>query len=258
MGQCSMSVALPILSACGHETCVLPTAVLSSHTGGFREPHIYSLAGEISGIVEHWKREKINFDFIYTGYLGSVEAVSMARRIGAELLASGGKLVVDPAMADNGQLYRGFDNAYVEAMENLCAEADIIIPNLTEAAMLRNIPYQEQVDWAYVSQLTGGKETMVLTGVGDCPERTGVAVVSDGRVECYTHKRLDKSYHGTGDMFSAAFVGALACGKDLFQAAKIGADFVYACIEKTAEEPAHWYGVKFEPALKKLMQMLEE
>ena len=117
VGQCSMTVALPILSACGHEVCILPTAVLSSHTGGFQAPHIRNLSGDIPAICDRWKRENIDFDYIYTGYLGSMEEIGYAVQLASEMRAPGGKLIVDPAMADHGKLYRGFDEAYADAMK---------------------------------------------------------------------------------------------------------------------------------------------
>lgn len=259
VGQCSMTVALPILSACGHETCILPTAILSSHTGGFREPHIRNLEADIPGIIEHWKREHIDFDYIYTGYLGSVREIAYARQIGAELLATGGKLIVDPAMADHGKLYRGFDPAYVQAMKELCADADIIIPNLTEAALLTGEKCCESYDAEAIEKLTAKFQNpcVILTGVSPTPDRTGVAVAQAGTVTYHTHTRYDKNFHGTGDMFASAFVGAYAREKSLLVAAKIAADYVCNCIENTVLDPAHWYGVRFESALPNLIRWLD-
>ena len=227
VGQCSMTVALPILSACGHEVCILPTAVLSSHTGGFRDPHIRDLAADIPFILEHWKREGIAFDYIYTGYLGSIRQIGYVEQLADALLAPGGKLIVDPAMADHGKLYRGFDDAYAGAMKALCRRADILLPNMTEAAMLSGCDYRESCDRAYISELIGGlgAPCVVLTGVGSDPEETGVVVAQAGRMDCYAHRSIGRSYHGTGDIFASAFVGALACGKELLKAAQIAADY---------------------------------
>lgn len=260
VGQCSMTVALPILCACGHETCILPTALLSSHTGGFQNPYIRNLEGDIPGMIDHWKREGIDFDYIYTGYLGSVREIAYARQIGTELLAPGGKLIVDPAMADHGTLYRGFDQDYVEAMKTLCAEADIIIPNLTEAAMLTGLSYRESYDADDISELTAELQApcVILTGVSHRPEETGVAVAQAGAVTYHSHRRFDKRCHGTGDIFASAFVGAYAWDKPLQVAAQIASDYVCKCIENTVNDPAHWYGVRFETALPDLIQMLKE
>ena len=260
VGQCSMTVALPILSACGQEVCILPTAVLSSHTGGFQNPHIRTLSEDVPSICAHWKRENVDFDYIYTGYLGSIREIGEVEQIASELLSPGGKLIVDPAMADHGKLYRGFDDAYAAAMKELCKKADIIIPNITEAAMMSGFPYRESYDEVYISDLVAGLQAscVVLTGVSYSPEETGVVVAQNGQVHYYSHKRIGKSYHGTGDIFASTFVGAMACGKELSRAAQIAADYTCKCIENTYAAPAHWYGVKFETALPDLIDMLRK
>ena len=260
VGQCSMTVALPILSACGQEVCILPTAVLSSHTGGFQNPHIHSLADDIFPVCDHWKREGILFDYILTGYLGSIREVDYARMIGKTMRSSGGKLIVDPAMADHGKLYKGFTQEYAAAMKELCAEADVIIPNITEAAMFAGMPYRECYDEAYIGDLVKGinASCVILTGVSFDQSHTGFVVAQGDSIQYYSHRRVDRSFHGTGDMFAAAVVGAMARGKELFSAAKIAADFTCRCIENTVVQQAHWYGVKFETALPELIRMLEE
>ena len=260
VGQCSMTVALPILSACGQEVCVLPTAVLSSHTGGFRNPTVRNLCEDIPAVCGHWQREGIDFDYIYTGYLGSIREVEHARKIGRTLRAPGGLLIVDPAMADHGRLYKGFDDAYAKAMASFCREADILMPNITEAAMMSGMEYRESYDEGYIAELIAGLKApvVVLTGVSYEPDTTGVAVARQGQIRYYSHKRIGKSYHGTGDIFASAFVGALAAGKDVDRAARIAADFTCRCIENTYAAPAHWYGVKFETALPELIRMVRE
>ena len=133
VGQCSMTVAMPILSACGHETCILPTAVLSTHTGGFGKPVVQHL--EVDGMWKHWKEQGITFDAILVGYLGSIAAIEMVSEILDKMLAPGGISIVDPAMADHGKRYSGLSEEYAREMEALCRRADIILPNVTEAAM---------------------------------------------------------------------------------------------------------------------------
>ena len=260
LGQCSMTVALPILSACGHETCILPTAMLSTHTGGFQNPAVCHLSQAMPEIREHWLREGITFDAIYTGYLGSIEAIAETEEISRQLLSPGGKLIVDPAMADHGKLYSGFDEKYQKAMKGLCAKADMILPNITEAAMLAELPYEETLTEGYAESLLRGMDhpCVVLTGVGFSDQETGIAVrLGDHRFD-YRHKKFPKSYHGTGDLFAACFVGAFLRGKDLCESAKIAADTVCLSISNTAENPAHWYGVKFETAIPYLISQLEK
>lgn len=258
IGQCSMTVALPILSACGHEVCILPAAVLSTHTGGFGKPAVHKMGSWLEEAVSHWKENGIRFDLIYTGYLGSVEAVRIASEVAESMLAPGGIVVVDPALADHGKCYSGLSEEYCREMFALCARADIMIPNITEAAMMADLPYRDELDEDYVSALLDripGKNVL-LTGVGFTPDQTGFALRSETGVSYHFHSKVGKSYSGTGDIFASAFCGALASGKDLMDAGRIAAQFTLRCIENTAAAPAHWYGVKFETALPELINML--
>lgn len=261
VGQCSMTVALPILSACGQETCILPSAVLSTHTGGFSFPTIRDLTDDLPAIQKHWQKETISFDAIYTGYLGSTKQVAYVEDILAAMTRPGGKTIVDPAMADNGKLYTGFDQAYVDAMRGLCVKADVILPNLTESCMLTGAEYREAYDETYIDEVVRklhalGCKCVVLTGVGYRPGETGV-LISDGRNKSYyRHPRIAKGFHGTGDAFASAFVGAWIGGKTMEEAARIAADFICECIRNTADDASHWYGVKFETALPYLINRL--
>ena len=251
VGQCSMTVAMPILSACGHETCILPTALLSTHTGGFGKPVALHLTDSMESMRQHWKACGIRFDAILVGYLGSVEAVRETAAIAGELLAPGGKLIVDPAMADHGKRYSGLTEEYACAMTELCLKADVMIPNITEAAMMAGMPYREDFDEAYIAELMrnlGGKD-VVLTGVGYTPQETGIAVRAGESVFHYSHAKVGKSYHGTGDMFAACFTGSWLQGNSMADAVKIAAEFTKRSIEETYRNPAHWYGVKFETQL---------
>ena len=248
LGQCSGTVALPVLSACGHEVCILPPAILSTHTGGFGAPAVRNLTGDMGAIRSHWENQGICFDLILTGYLGSTAAIDEVNAIVDSLLAPGGKLIVDPAMADHGRLYSGFDEAYAEAMKKLCRRADILVPNITEAAMMTGMPFLETYDENYIRQLLNGLDgkCILLTGVGFGPDQIGFALRSGDDIRFGHHNRLPGSYHGTGDLFAAAFTGALACGRDEFEAAQIASAFTLRSIQNTLERPAHWYGVKFE------------
>ena len=259
IGQCSMTVALPILSACGQETCILPAAVLSTHTGGFGKPAVRHLKDDMGDFRNHWSQQGIQFDVILTGYLGSIEAIEEAEKIMDTMLAPGGKVVVDPAMADHGKLYSGFDEAYAEAMKRLCMRSDVMIPNITEASMMCGLPFRENFDEGYIRQLLeqlGGGD-VILTGVGFLPDETGAAVRSGGEIRYYHHKKVGKSYHGTGDIFASCFTGAWASGKAMDDAVQIALEYTYRCIQATYENPAHWYGVKFETVLPELMDMLK-
>ena len=259
VGQCSMTVALPILSACGHETCILPTALLSTHTGGFGKPAVIHFDDALDDLWRHWQENEIAFDAILVGYLGSIGAVKTAMEIIRKLRAPGGIAIVDPAMADHGKLYSGFDGDYVEAMKQLCRVADILLPNITEAAMLSGKEFREDLTKGYIADLLEGlgHNCVVLTGVGFEPGQTGAAVREGEQLGFCLHPKSGKSYHGTGDIFAAAFTGALMQGKSLMEAAEIAAEFTCKSIENTEKAPAHWYGVKFETALPDLMEMLK-
>ncbi len=259
VGQCSMTVALPILSACGHETCILPTALLSTHTGGFGKPAVVHFDSALENIWKHWQENNITFDAILVGYLGSISAIETTGKILSQMLSPGGISIIDPAMADHGRFYSGFDKTYAQAMFALCRKADLILPNITEAAMFAGLPYQETLTKSYVSNLLDAlpNSGVILTGVGYEPGMTGIAIRDGAHTDYYAHPRVGKSYHGTGDMFAAAFTGALMQGMPELEAAKIAADFVCRSIENTLVSPAHWYGIKFETALPWLVNRLQ-
>ncbi len=263
VGQCSLTVALPIISACGIETCVLPSAVLSTHTAGFSGYTFRDLTEDMPSIRQHWEKENIKFDAIYTGYLGSTKQIEYV----ADIFDCSGKenciKVIDPAMADNGKLYPGFNDEFVSAMKKLCAKADYLVPNITEASFLTGMEYKVDYDRAYIDELIEkmcnlGCKNIILTGVSYEKGKTGVVVFENKKYSYYEHTFLPNSCHGTGDIYASAFVGALVRGKSAYNAAKIAADYTVECIKATADEKNHWYGAKFEPVLSKLINLIEE
>ncbi len=261
VGQCSLTVALPIISACGLECAVLPSAVLSTHTAGFSGFTCRDLTDDIPAIAAHWEKEQLGFSAVYTGYLGSTRQIAMVADIFDKLCPNGIK-IVDPAMADNGKLYPAFDDAYVQAMKTLCAKADYLLPNITESCFLTGIPYRTEYDRAYIDELVAGllqlgAKHVILTGVSYAPGRTGVVVVENGVYAYYEHEKLPNSCHGTGDIYASAFTGALLRGKSAYDAARIAADYTVACIDATKGDKQHWYGAKFEPVLPKLIMDLQ-
>lgn len=261
VGQCSLTVALPILSACGVETCILPSAVLSTHTAGFSGYTFRDLAEDILPITRHWEKENIEFDAVYTGYLGSMKQIGYVKELKESRLKKDGVFIVDPAMADNGKLYPAFDLAYAEEMKKLCSVADVIVPNITEACFLTGETYRTEYDENYIKTLMEklcrmGAKTVVLTGVGYRDGKTGVAVYENGEYFYYEHRRNPKGSHGTGDVYASAFSGAFLRGKTAQEAAKIAADYTLKCIENTQDDPEHFYGVKFETAIPYLLELL--
>ena len=264
VGKCSLTVALPIISAMGVEAAILPTAVLSTHTAFKQGFTLHDLTGEISPITAHWKSEGITFDAIYTGYLASFDQIDLVKQMAADF--PGALLFVDPAMGDNGKLYYGFDQAFAKKMAELCAVADIIVPNMTEASYMLGIPYvSEGYDEAYVKDVLKrlcamGAKKAALTGVSLSENTTGVMGYDSTTDEffSYYHDRIPVSYHGTGDVFASACMGSLMRGKSLHEAVTIAADFTYESIRLTEAEPGHnWYGVNFEQAVPMLIDRLE-
>ena len=257
-GQCSLTVALPILSAMGIETAILPSAVLSTHTGGFTGYTFRDLTDDIPAIGAHWRKEGITFDAFYTGYIGSKKQLNHIKEIVRTCGKKGALLVVDPVMGDNGKLYAGFDEAFAAEMARFVSGADVILPNLTEAAYLLGEPYLgEGYDRAYIegllrrlSALSGGD--VVLTGVSFDRAKLGVATydAKTDEIDYYFEERIEGSFHGTGDVYASAFTGALVRGKTLKEAAALAVDFTVRAIRATLpERKEHWYGVKFEQAI---------
>lgn len=260
-GQCSLTVALPILSAAGLETVILPSAVLSTHTGGFKNFTVCDLTSEMPKIAAHWQEENIKFDAIYTGYLGSAAQINYVKDMFKTLGRDGLIRIVDPAMADNGKLYTGFDMAFVEEMKTLVYSADIILPNITEACFLTGVEYKESYDESYIDEILealarNGAKTVILTGVSFGSDTTGVMVYENGEKKYYEHTKVSKNSHGTGDVYASAFVGALLSGKGSYDSAVIAADYTLKCIQNTVSDAEHWYGVKFEPVLPYLIERI--
>lgn len=264
VGKCSLTVALPIISAMGVEAAILPTAVLSTHTAFKKGFTLHDLTGEISPITAHWKSEGITFDAIYTGYLASFDQIDLVKQMASDFPDA--LLFVDPAMGDNGKLYYGFDQAFAKKMAELCAVADIIVPNMTEASFMLGIPYvSDGYDESYVKDVLQrlcalGAKRAVLTGVSLREHETGAMGYDSttGEFFSYYHDRIPVSYHGTGDVFASACVGALMRGKSLHESISIAADFTYESIRLTeAEEGHNWYGVNFEQAIPVLVERIK-
>jgi len=255
IGQCSLTVALPIISAFGIETCILPSAILSTHTAGFKGFTCLNFTEEFKKIIAHWEKEKINFNAFYTGYLLNKEQINIIKEIFNKFSINNNSLkIIDPVMGDNGKLYPGFDLNFAQAMKSLCLNADIILPNLTEACLLTGYEYKEKYDEEYILNLIKKLEEfkvkiIIITGIGYDENTTGVIVVENGKTKYYKHRKIPKSYHGTGDVYSSVFVGSYLKGMNAYDSACAAADFVVECIEYTIKDTSHWYGVKFEPLL---------
>ena len=261
LGKCSITIALPVISALGTECVILPTAVLSNHTL-FKSFTCKDLSDQIEPICEKWADEDIKFDGIYTGYLGTIEQIEMMEKI-FDTFGKDALIFVDPVMADNGKLYPAFDMDYAKKNTELCSKADIIVPNITEAAIMTGMEYKEDHDEAYINELInrlvklGAKKTF-LTGVSLSEGKTGVMGYDreSGEVFTYQNDKVDAIFHGTGDLFSSTLIGEIMKGKDWKDAARIAADYTAHTIAVTMENPKKpWYGVDFEATLPYLINM---
>ncbi len=274
VGKCSLTVALPVISAMGVEACVLPTAVLSTHTmfSGFT---FRDLTSDIRPIMEHWKKEKFHFDAIYTGYLGSFEQLNLMEQLIQEFGQNDTLTIVDPCMADNGKLYSGFTQEFAFAMAKLCGKAQVIVPNLTEASFMLGIPYvasgydEEYIKGIMKKLAALGSKKVVLKGIefehdtASCKNVSGKMGVASYDAEkdeftWYFHKKMPQSFHGTGDIFASVLTGALMRGLSLQKAYSLAADFVVESIRQTLSHPDYnTYGVDFEAAVPYLVKRLE-
>lgn len=253
-GQCSLTVALPILSSYGIETVILPSAVLSTHTSGFKDFTVLDLTDEMPKIIHHWISEGIKFDAIYTGYIGDVRQFEYILECKNKLLKEDGIFFVDPAMADHGKLYPALSLDIVEGMKRICSVADYIIPNITEACFLTNNQYQETYDKEYISKLvndlkTIGAKNILLTGVGYQDTELGAIFSSELENVEYFGIKQPISYHGTGDIFSSLLVANIMNENSIYESLKDSVDFVIDCIKETSKDQTHNYGVKFETIL---------
>ena len=251
VGQCSLTVALPVLSAYGVETCVLPTALLSNHTM-FEKWSCLDLTDEARNIMNVWKQNGFKFDAFYLGYLGSASLMDVARDCFKEFSGEGCKIIIDPAFGDNGKLYPAFDSEYVAAMRKLIKSADLILPNLTEACFLCGAEYRQDASIEYIEEVIGKLSlltdaTIVLTGA-EKDGLIGEVIYSDKKFSYVWAEKLPVRYHGTGDIFAAAFTANYLETASLEKASAFAGELVANSIRAT--DPAHGYGVNFEYALK--------
>ena len=256
VGKCSLTVALPIISAAGVEAGVLPTAVLSTHTM-FSKYTFCDLTAEIEPISNTFKELDIDFDAVYTGYLGSFEQLGLVERFIDDFKKKDTVVLIDPVMADNGVLYKGFTEEFAAAMAKLCAKADIVVPNITEASFMLGIPYNPDYDEKYIrnllKQLTGlGCPKAALTGISFESDKIGVYYYDSEKDSyfSYFNEKLPVSFHGTGDIYASSALGAMMRGLSAEDSLSVAVDFTLECMKETMRDENHrFYGVNFECAL---------
>ena len=257
VGKCSLSVSLPLISACGVTCDVLPTALLSTHTGGFEGYTFRDLTDDIPGILAHWKTLGIRFDVVYSGYLGSEKQIDLVLKIKDEFLTDNGLLVVDPVMGDNGELYAGFTPIFVEKMRDLCRAADYILPNETEAAYLAQLPYPLHHPEEALEKLKTLCRRPIITGVAE-NEQVNVHY-ADARGVCrrYATRRVQGFFPGAGDIFASVFVGVLSRGDSQERAVTLAADFTTDSIARSKTEVEDKrFGLNFEKEIFTLLHKL--
>lgn len=265
-GKCALTIALPVLSALGCETAVLPTAVLSTHTGGFKNPVCRDLTEDMLPTAQHWKREGACFEAVYSGFLGSAAQIDVVREIFdmAREMNPQVKILVDPVMGDHGKLYRTYTKEMADGMVRLCEKADIIVPNMTEAYHLlgegyREGPYDGEEIGRMLRRLSAlGPETVVLTGVWFGDGQIGAACYDRGtdRVDFVLGEKLPGAFHGTGDLFASVLLGGVMNGLTVEEACGCAVRGVAECIRATiaaGRTDTRW-GVKFEKCLPFLMK----
>jgi len=266
VGRCSLTVALPIISAAGFDCGVLPTAVLSTHTGGFTGFTYRDLTDDIKPISAHWKSLGLRFDALYSGFLGSFEQIGLVADIFDNFKTENGFVLVDPVMADNGKLYAVYSPEMAKGMAGLCAHADIIVPNLTEAAFLLDEPYVgDEYDRPYIvglcRRLTAlGASKAVLTGISFEPGMLGAVCYdgASGEMGYFALKWIDGYFHGTGDVFGSALLSGLLSGQTLIKAMETAVKYTHRCITLTDEAGMERrYGVCFEKAIPYLVELLK-
>lgn len=262
VGRCSLTVALPILSACGVHTSALPTALLSTHTGEFTGYTCLDLTEEMRSIADHLSTLPMQFDGVYSGFLGSFEQIELVGEVISRYHREDGLTLVDPVMADHGRLYATYTQEMAAGMGELCRLADVIVPNLTEACILLDQPYNPQPDWKQVQVLLEtlakkyGCGQVIITGVQQGNQLgAGGFCAKDGTFSFHGAPHLDEVFYGTGDSFASALMGAMLNGKTTGEAIRIAVDFTHEAMAKTLENglPLR-YGVAFEQALPSLMK----
>jgi len=264
VGRCSLTVVIPILSALGLETSILPTALLSTHTGGFNNYSFLDLTDEMCSIMHHWASLSLCFDALYSGFIGSSKQILFIEDVFKRYRSHQSIVLVDPAMADHGCLYATYTQDMVNGMKRLCKMADIITPNLTEAAFLLDVPYKERFDLSDIESMLVklgalGPRQVVITGISNEDGLIGSAAYDkcNHQVTYAFFKSFNGIFYGAGDVFASALLSALIIGRSLKEANDIAGQYVYLAINNTLiENRDRRYGIMFETALPQLISLL--
>ena len=244
VGKCSLTVALPVLSACGATVDILPTALLSTHTGGFQGYTFLGLDEEMKKICDHWETLGLTYDVIYSGYLGSSAQIEFVKEVKRRFLKEGGIFVVDPVLGDNFKFYAGFDEQFAAGMRSLCSEADYILPNETEAYLLTGTRDFSKA----LSSLASLCPHPVITGAET--DKGYFLYYFDGGEKRMPLKKVEGNFHGAGDVFASGFAGLIGAGYSMEEALSITSEFCYQAILRTEREVSdRKYGMNYEKEL---------
>lgn len=261
IGKCSQTIALPVISAMGIETSIIPTAVLSAHTM-FPGYTFCDLSDNIIPVMEHWKTLDIRFDAILSGYLGSISHIGMLLDFYDTFADSDTITIADPVFADNGKIYAGFDEAYAKAVASISRKAMYILPNITEASIMARLDYRTDYDMDYICEIfdrltADGASNIIITSVIRGDDNGIVARFADGSTFEYFKPDIKGVFHGTGDLFASTFSGALLNGFSAKDAARIAVDYTSHTLKATIENKNHnWYGIDFEDTIPYLLRLI--
>ena len=238
-GRNSLSVVIPILSTMGCQAVALPTAVLSTHTGGFEDYAFEDLTAFMKKAIDHWTKLDIRFHCVYSGFLGSPAQVELVSDFIGRQQVNRPLVVVDPVLADEGRLYATMDMDMVAGMKRLISKADVITPNLTEASLLLGKEYKADVgeetlkEWL-VSLAEIGPETVVITSAPISGKGKDISVVAYNRQSGHFWRApcvyIPANYPGAGDVFTSVLTGSLLQGDSLPVALDRGVQFVTQAI----------------------------
>lgn len=263
VGKAAMANIVPILSVMGIEVCQVPTMLLSTHTGGYGKPYIQTIDGYMTGCLEHYLEQGIEFDMIFVGYLGTKERIQEVKQFLTNYTSIHPEVTVilDPIFGDNGTCYSNFTMEYVTQMRTLLSYADIIVPNYTEYSLL----FDKDIDTEYnknvlLSQWNKSLDHYSIKGavVTSVPisnkDEIGIIITDNDKIDLLTFKKCSRSYHGTGDIFAAVLCGSLLQGDTLLKACERAHTFVVECLEESTRfQYDQREGVILEPLLKKLL-----
>ncbi len=264
VGKCSLTVALPIISAAGVETSVFPISLLSTHSA-FENYEKTDLSHNLESFEKMWKKNGIDFDAVYVGYIGTENGLAQVENCIMRLKTKKNIIIIDPAVADNGEIYSGISKDYINKLKALCPKADILMPNLTEACILTGEEYKESgYNREYIQNIMKklsylGCEKIVVTGVSYDNNEMGIACYNslNDKYSEFFHKRYKGVYCGAGDCLASAFCGALMNDISFETSLEIAEKFVAKAVKLSKEKDSQWYGINFEYAIENYIETIK-